>query len=198
MVDSWKKFLNIDVQLLESVNYSCVLRLSRLYQCAQHTRFFDIVVRSQDGVLPYLLSDKGIYLLLSWFMTLDKGEGEQIQFWNYCTKTNIKGKGRVNCWKCIWNHETIVLFKFKSQNYMQQLCMMFSMLVFYFIIWYLRLKNISQNWNYIWTYKQRLNFKPYQVTTTMEVLNPTIRGGWGFICFLCILCLVVWIFGFIT
>jgi hypothetical protein len=50
---------------------------------------------SQDEVLPYLLGDKGIYLLLSWFMTLDKGKGEQIQLWNYCTTTNTKGVGQL-------------------------------------------------------------------------------------------------------
>ncbi len=83
------------MESFESVNYSCVLRKSRLYLCAQHTRFFDIVVRSQDGVLPYLFGDKGIDLLLSWFMTPNKGEGEQIQFWNYCTTTNTKGANQL-------------------------------------------------------------------------------------------------------
>jgi hypothetical protein len=54
-------------------------------------KIFDIVVRSQDGVLPHLLNDKGTYLLLFWFMAPNKIKGDQIQFWNYCTTTNTKG-----------------------------------------------------------------------------------------------------------
>lgn len=51
-----------------------------------------MATRSQDRVPPYLHGDNG-YPFLSWLMTPHK-KRNIIQFWNYCTTTNMKGGGQ--------------------------------------------------------------------------------------------------------
>jgi hypothetical protein len=75
MVDTQKRFLDVYVRLLWSVNGSRVLRKSRLYHYALHGGFFDMATGSQDGLPPYLFENKG-YPLLSWLMTPHKEDGE--------------------------------------------------------------------------------------------------------------------------
>lgn len=71
MVDTQKRFFDVYVRILRSVNDSHVLRKFRLY----HGGFFDMAIGSQDGLPPYLFEDKG-YPLLSWLMTPHKEDGE--------------------------------------------------------------------------------------------------------------------------
>lgn len=59
MVDSQKRFLDVFVGLLKNVNDSYALRKSKLCQCAIHGGIFDMATRSQDGIFPYILGDKG-------------------------------------------------------------------------------------------------------------------------------------------
>jgi hypothetical protein len=91
VVDNQKRFMDVFVGLLGSVNDSHVLRKSRLYQCALH------------GGLHICLETRIInYLPVSWPCIK---KGNTIHFWNYCTITSTKGE--VNCWKiCLWYNET--------------------------------------------------------------------------------------------
>jgi hypothetical protein len=71
MVDSQKRFNNVYVGLLDSVNDIQVLKMSWLYKHGLQGGFFNMVTCSQDGFPPYLLRDKG-YPLFPWFMTPHK------------------------------------------------------------------------------------------------------------------------------
>jgi hypothetical protein len=83
------------VGLPRNVNDSSVLRKYGLYWRAQHEGLFDMVVRSQDAVLPYLLCDKGYMLLPSLWPHIKKGN--IIQLWNYFTIANTKRGGLQFC-----------------------------------------------------------------------------------------------------
>ncbi len=64
LVNSQKRFMDVYVGLFQSVNDSCVLRKSKLYQHAIHGGFFDMATRPQDGIPLYLLGNKGYPLVL--------------------------------------------------------------------------------------------------------------------------------------
>jgi len=75
MVDSQKRFMDVYVGLLRSVNDFCVLRKSKLYPRAIHKVSFTLLLGYRMESPPYLLGDKG-YPLLPWLMTLHKEDGE--------------------------------------------------------------------------------------------------------------------------
>jgi hypothetical protein len=77
VVDARKKFIDIYVGLLKSVNNFQVLPKLSLYRQAQYQYqgLFNMEKGNQDGFSPYLLGDKG-YQLPPWIMTPHK-EGQQ-------------------------------------------------------------------------------------------------------------------------
>ncbi len=75
VVDSQKRFMDVYVGLLGSVNDSCVLKKSKLYQHVIHRVSFTWLLGHKMESPPYLLEDKG-YPLLVWLMTLHKEDGE--------------------------------------------------------------------------------------------------------------------------
>jgi hypothetical protein len=75
VVDSQKRFMDVYVGLLRSVNDSCVIKKSKLYQRAIHKVSFTWLLGHKMESSPYLLGNKG-YPLFPWFMTLHKKNGE--------------------------------------------------------------------------------------------------------------------------
>jgi hypothetical protein len=63
IMDVKKRFTNIYVGLLGSINNFQVLQKSKLYKQAQHRRLFNLVRGGQEGFTFYLFGDKGYILL---------------------------------------------------------------------------------------------------------------------------------------
>ncbi len=86
MVDNQKRFLNVFVGLFVSVNDSCLLRKSKLYQYAIHGKLFDMVVWSQENFhmdcqiymecLYIYLTIKATHYFFKWLVTPHK-KGKQ-------------------------------------------------------------------------------------------------------------------------
>ncbi len=76
LIDCNKRFIDVFVGLLGSVNDSRVLNRFAHYRNAQYHGLFEFnSASSQHCLTPYLLGDKG-YPLIIWSMTLSKEEGQ--------------------------------------------------------------------------------------------------------------------------
>jgi hypothetical protein len=75
VVDNNKKFIDVFVGLLGSLNDSRVLLQSCLYKKVQYIGLFEISRASRNGFALYLLGDKG-YPLISWIMMPYNEEGQ--------------------------------------------------------------------------------------------------------------------------
>jgi hypothetical protein len=75
VVNSQKRFMDVYVGLLGSVNDCHALKKSKLYQHAIHEVSFTWLLGHMMESPPYLLGVEG-HPLLSWLMTLHKEDGE--------------------------------------------------------------------------------------------------------------------------
>ncbi len=94
LLDCNKRFIDVFVGLLGSVNDSRVLNRFAHYRNAQYHGLFESNnASSQHCFTPYLLGDKGYPLLLGLWPSLRKKDN--IKFWNCCILGSRKHK-----WSC--------------------------------------------------------------------------------------------------
>jgi hypothetical protein len=129
--------LEKDLGYICGITWECewvyMLRKFGLFCRSQHERFFDMAMKSQDGMLSYLHGDNG-YPFLSWLMTPHKKKGEHHSILELLYNHKHKGGGQLLKMHLDSRNKFLEFF-LRRHNCMLQLCQM--SLISCSTIWYL-------------------------------------------------------------
>jgi hypothetical protein len=97
IVDNYKRFLNVYVRLARNVNCSCVLRKSKLYQCAQHGVYLTwLLSHKMECFHIFLVTKDTHYFPRSRHHIKEEGEHNSILELLYNHKHNLRWRSIVD------------------------------------------------------------------------------------------------------